>query len=494
MKRSKFSLSHYKLLTLNMGELIPITWYESLPGDSIQQSTSALIRVSPLLAPVMHPVTVRIHHWFVPLRLIWDDFEDFITGGDDGLDATTPPYHDRATVNEGSLMDYLGIPPGTYSPDIKYSMLPARAYGLIWNEYYRDKDLSSELTISTANGDDGTTNQNVKNVCWSKDYFTTCRPWEQKGANVTIPLEGEAAVTGIGNSAQTYPSSSTAVYETDGSGTVTYADGQVFASGNWIGEEDPSNAGYPNIRADLSTNSGIDINDLRLSLAMQRFQERSARFGSDYVEYLRSLGIRGADGRMHRPVYLGGGRQTIQFSEVLSTDSGGSDPVGDMKGHGISAMRTPRYRKFFEEHGIIMTLMSVLPKPVYGQGLHRSFSRTVKEEYYQRELQHIGDQQVYNKELYYDHTSPEDVFGYQARYDEYRSLPSGIAGEFRSTLDHWHYGRIFASDPALNSTFVEATPTKRVNASSTTDCLYVMANHSIQARRLLTSKAMNKTF
>lgn len=480
---------------MDMGKLIPITWYEALPGDTIQQSTAALVRVSPLLSPVMHPVVIRLHHWFVPNRLIWEDWEEFITGGPEGTSTPTHPYRNLVNNLEGSLFEYLGVPPATYSPSLQVNALPLRAYQKIWNENYRDQDLVTEATIDITAGSDSS-DVTLQNISWEKDYFTTARPWEQKGDEVVIPYSGEAPVTGIGALDTTYGTSSQAVYETEGSGTTTYANAKRFdnttASVTWYGEEDPSNSGYPNIRADLSGGAGIPINDLRLAMAVQKFQERMGRSGSRYSEYLRYLGVKSSDARLQEPEYLGGGRQVISFSEVLSTDSGGSDPVGTMKGHGISAMKTNRYRRFFEEHGIVMTLMSVVPKAIYGNAIQRGFLRQVKEDYFQRELQNIGEQEITNKEIFTEHSSPDDIFGYQGRYDEYRHMPSGISSEFHSTLNHWHYARQFASDPSLNSTFVQATPTKRVNASSSTDCLYVMANHSIQARRMINRKAIPK--
>lgn len=496
MRRNKFSLSHYKLMTGDMGHLLPLTWYDVLPGDTIQQSTSLLIRVSPLLAPVMHPVRVRIHHWFVPWRLIWQDSEDFITGGPDGTDTSVPPYRDSASITESSLRDYLGVPPGTYSPDLRYSVLPLRAYHLIWNEHYRDQDLVSERAVSVLSGSDVATSSTINSVAWEKDYFTTARETESKGDTVNIPLTGDAPITGIGKRNQNYATGPVNVYETDGSGTTAYADYRTASDGHidaYIDfEEDPNNAGYPNIRADLSAVSGVDINDLRLALSVQRYQEARNKYGSRYTEYLRYLGVSPSDGRLQRPEYLGGGRQVIQFSEVLDHGSAAAN-VGDLKGHGIAAMKTNRYRRFIPEHGLIMTLGSVVPKTIYTQGLHRSFSKSVKEDYFQKELQHIGDQEILNKEVYTEHASPDDTFGFQERYDEYRYHPSSISGEFHTSLDHWHLGRIFGSDPSLNSTFVTCAPSKRVLASSSTDAMYMMASHSIQARRMLTKRGSGRT-
>jgi hypothetical protein len=487
MKRSKFSLSHYKMLTTDMGFLVPLTWYEILPGDTFQQSTSALIRVSPLMTPVMHPVRVRFHHWYVPLRLLWEDFEDFITGGDDGLQTPEHPYIDlTGAVAEGSLLDYLGIPPATYS-GLHVSALPLRAYAFIYNNCYRDQDICSILPISEASGADATTSQDMVKVAWEKDYFTTARPWEQKGAEITIPIAGAAPVVTDGTDPIMYtPSGDRYIYAVSGQQGMYWNTAQG-ASGNarW-----GSNTG---LEADLASATGIPIGDLRLSLALQRYQEARAKYGSQYVDYLRYLGVKSSDARMQRPEYLGGGRQVISFSEVLQTAEG-ADPVASMKGHGIAGIRTNRFRKFFEEHGIVMTLMSVIPKPVYANAINKSWLRTTREEYFQKELQFIGDQEISNLEVYSEHSSPTGVFGYQDRYDEYRYMPSSIAGEFRSTLDMWHMARIFSGDVALNQSFIDATPTKRVLASQDTDALYIMASHSIQARRILSYNPKSKTF
>lgn len=493
MKRSKFSLSNYKLLTCDMGELVPIGMYEALPGDSIQQATSALVRCSPLLAPVMHPVTVRIHHWFVPYRLLWSEFEDFITAGPAGISLPTFPTITMPNPTVvGSLADYLGIPSGLTN-SLPVSALPFRAYQMIFNEHYRDQDLVTEAPIVTTSGNDATTSTTLQRVAWEKDYFTSARPWEQKGPQVTIPL-GTAAlvrtaaandVTGVQQGVRfreagtgNFPAS-TAPMNIEG--TTGAAKGSNLSPGT-VG-----NALYPtNLYADLSNASAITVTALRQALALQSFEEARARYGSRYVEYLRYLGVRSSDARLQRPEYLGGGRQTIQFSEVLATAASTTPAtsVGEMKGHGISAMRSNRYRRFFEEHGVVMSLMSVLPKTMYVQGIARHWNRRTKEEFWQREFQHIGQQAIKNKEVYGAAAAPDATFGYQDRYDEYRRTESTIAGEFRTTaLDYWHMGRTFASEPALNASFVTSTPSKRNFASQSTDVLYVMAKHNIQARR-----------
>lgn len=466
MKRAKHSLSHYKLLTCDQGELVPIGLVEVLPGDTIQQATSALIRVSPMLAPVMHPMRVRIHHWFVPHRLVWDDFEKFITGGPDGLDASVLPKI-TMTPAEGSLADYMGLPTGT---SIQVSALPFRAYDLIWNNYYRDQDLQTALAVATASGADSTTSVALQNVTWEKDFFTTCRPWTQKGTEVTMPITGKAGQ---------FPS-----FKNAGNATLRLATATAPVQyPTFLDTVAGSQAGVEWKDPQLQ----ITVNSMRQSIALQKFAEARARFGSRYTEYLRSLGVRSRDSRLDLPEYLGGGRQTIQVSEVLQTgtDYNANTGVGQLKGHGIGAMRSNRYRRFFEEHGYIISLMSVMPKTIYAQGIEKHWQRTVNEEFFQKELQHIGQVEVYNREVYAPHATPNGIFGYQDRYDEYRRMESKIAGEFRSSLSHWHMARIFSSDPALNATFVAANPTKRILASTGTDGLYCMVNNSIQARRLV---------
>lgn len=511
MKRGKFSLSHYKLLSMKMGQLVPISWFEALPGDTVQMSTSALVRCAPLATPVMHPVHVRIHHWFVPNRLLWDNWENFITGGPDGMDTSAHPYIAFASNPAvSSLADYMGVPTETFAVTHNLSALPFRAYAKIYNEWYRDQDLVTALTMATTDGADSTTNLTLQNCAWEKDYYTSARPWEQKGPTVTLPISGTAPVLGIATDPSNSPNAGPATFH-DSVGSVSYGAYQRSAvaspSGIVMKMASSATGANPDVFADLAAATGVDINDVRLAFAVQRFEEARARYGSRYTEYLRYLGVRSSDARLQRPEYLGGGKQTIQFSEVLQTapttagTGGGAGGIGGFGGHGIGATRSNRYRRFFEEHGIVMTLMSVRPRTIYSQPIHRAFLRGqpvngltgTKEDYWQRELQHIGQQGVNGLEV--DVSTGDVQFGFQDRYDEYRRHESSVAGEFRtSTLDSWHLAREFGSAPALNNTFVGCVPSTRIFADETDDNLYIMASHSIQARRLVSQVGTSMTF
>lgn len=511
-KRSKFSLSHYKLLTGKMGYIIPIGLVEVLPGDTVRHAVSVFLRLAPMLAPVMHPCHVKVHTWYVPHRLVWDEFEDFITGGPDGLNASVFPTvtapDDGFAV--GSLADYLGVPTGV--PGLVVSALPFRVYNIIYNEWYRDQDLEVEKTFSTDSGSDTTTSLDLLRGDWARDIFTTARPWPQKGPQVTVPINSTLSGLRVeGNGEPVFKVGQPGSGREQWIKLMTSKD-YTGASSNWLpnfssGGVPLNIAGFPGsgeaykqylqwqnpaLRIVGNSSTGelgtMDINQFREAMALQRFEEHRAMYGSRYVEYLRYLGIKASDARLQRPEYLGGGQQTIQFSEVLQTAEG-VDPVGTLRGHGIAAMRSNRYRRFVEEHGYIMSFIMVRPKAIYMQGLDRTWLRRVKEDFWQRELEHIGQQEVYTQELYAGNSSgpvaPGKVFGYQNRYDDYRQHWSSVSGEFRNILDYWHMARNFANEPVLNADFISSVPTERIFAAQQNDQLYMMANHSIQARRLM---------
>lgn len=506
-KRSKFSLSNYKLASMKMGYVVPVNLLEVLPGDTIQQTTGVFMRLAPMLAPVMHPVHLTLHHFFVPTRILWEDFEDFITGGPDGMNDSVPP---TVSINPavGSLADYFGLPPGH---TLEVSALPFRAYSMIWNEYYRDQDLQTELPISLESGPDTTISTVLQRPCWQKDYFTTARPWQQKGPAVTIPLVGGNGapptfdIYGVGPNPNNPNARHIKVESVDGWGTGSKISGRGIGTINAT-QTIPGHTmlGFDGVfegthrltftkeaqplQGVVSASSGlvgIDVNNLREALSIQRFEEHRSLFGSRYEDYLRFLGVRPQDARLQMPEYLGGGSQTIQFSEVLQT---GGDVVGQLFGHGLAAMRTRRIRRFVPEHGYFITTMMVRPIPVYAQGVDRMWLRKTKDMYWQKELEHIGQQEVMNAELYADGTAADQqTFGFQNRFDEYRRGVNGISGEFRTSQNYWHMARQFANRPVLNSSFVQSNPTDRIFQATeqTSDQLYCMIQNNIIARRLI---------
>lgn len=491
MKRTKHTLSNYRLQTFDMGKLVPIGLQECLPGDTFQLSTSAMIRVTPLAAPVMHPVHVRIHHFFVPHRLVWSGWEDFITGGPDGMDVSSPPRLVVPATTKGTLYDYMGIPPNASGCSI--IDLPIRGINLIWNEYYRDQDLQAER---------GALSNDVPDIAWGKDYFTAARPWSQKGPEVSLPIGTQAPIKGFGFQAAANNSGpKTGVIESDGE-IRDYTDAVGTPSSNVFIEAVTDGSRRPNIFADLSQAGAVSIIDFRRAFALQRYQEARARYGSRYTEYLRYLGVTPSDARLQRPEYLGGGSTRLNFSEVLQTAPAGAYAdetpregfgVGDLYGHGIAGFRGARVRRFIEEHGYLHSFISVRPKGIYMNGIPRHFLRSTKEDYWQKELEHIGQQEILQNEIYAEPANTvQDVFGYQDRYSEYRETPSTVAGDFRDVLDFWHLARALPDTTALNEDFVKCVPTKRVFNVQTNHTLWAMINNHVVARRMVSGSAGSK--
>lgn len=480
---------------MSMGNLYPVGCVEVLPGDSFQHRCSIFARLMPMLAPVMHQVTIGINHWFVPNRLVWtgaagDNWEDFITGGNDGNNAAVIPIIDQgaAPLTNFPLLEYFGIPPVA---NLEINALAVRGFNMIFNEFFRDQDL-----VAIRAEDDCT----IPKVAWNRDYFTAARPWTQRGSAVSVPISGMADVKGIGPADGT-SSSGTSFRETGGSPSATTPTNKL--TGTIVIADDDNSVGWPNIQADLSTATAGDVNDWRLAFALQRYKEARAKYGARYTEYLRYLGIKSSDARLDRPEFLSGSRQTIGISEVLQTASEttpSGDPqgvVGAMKGHGISAMRGNRYRRFFEEHGHVITTMFVRPKSIYQNMLERKWKRTDKESYWQKELQQIGQQAILSKEVFaeIDESAPgagdngDTILGYTDRYNEYKSQMSYVCGQYRSDastpLDQYHYARDLASRPTLNAAFIECNPTKRTFPVTTEDVIWCSINHSLMARRMV---------
>lgn len=469
MRRSKHSLSHFRLLTEDMGYLMPIGVVEVLPGDTFRHQTSMLIRMASLVTPVMHPVHAKIHHWYVPNRLLWDNFEDFITNKDPELSLPTVTV---PALPGSQMLDHMGVDPAAVGAEI--NALPIRAYNKIWNEFYRDQDLQTELAEDQLD---------MQFAAWEKDYFTTARLTPQQGPGISVPFEtGAAPVASAGNIGDTVP-----IVQADG---VTRQ--LLDAEGTTVKLAAGQGAAGAALYADLSqATAGIAVEDMRQAFALQRFAEARSRFGSRYVDYLRFLGIKPSDGRLDRPEYLGGGKQTLSFSEVLSTADTTDSVVGDYAGHGIGALTTRPYRRFFEEHGFVISLAVVRPKAVYAQSLNRSWLRRTYEDFWQKENEALGQQPVAKQEVYAP-SLDSSLFGYVDRYLEYRGNPSFVSGTFRdSTDDSWHLARVFTQAPELNASFVQCEPTNRIFADTGIKQMYMMVQHRIAARRLVARRSRN---
>lgn len=490
-KRSSFPLSHYRLFSAKMGYIYPIACYEVLPGDTFRQSTSLFLRVAPMVTPVMHPCHVKIHSWYVPYRLLWDDWENFRTGGQDGMDASEVPYitapEDGFKV--GSLADYLGIPTGVAG--LKVNAFAFRAYNYVVNENYRDERVQDPVKWVKTGGADTETATDLLPSPWGRDYFTTASPTPQTGPEVTIPVNASGSLTVTTRDPDRAFTLRGGV-NGNGPGSVFLGDETGNSRSVYMyhsGDSQGLNMAVwndPNLKVDTSglDLASINISDWREAMALQRFEEARSLWGARYNEFLMDMGIRPSDARLQLPEYLGGARQTIQFSEVLQT-APGDDPVGTLRGHGIGAMRTNRFRRFFEEDGIVLTFAMVRPIGIYMQGLHKMWSRRTKEEFYNYQFEHLSQQPIYTRELYAGVSDQEKVFGYQNIYDDYRTIPSGVSGEMRNILNSWHMARDFAQEPVLNADFITSPPTNRIFAAQENDTLYCMAHHAIHARRLL---------
>ena len=477
--KNAFDLSHERKMSMNMGDLVPCFVQEVIPGDKFKVNMEHLIRFQPLLAPIMHRVNVYTHFFFVPNRIIWNEFEKFITGGEDGQQEPVFPRlygdigndYDTTPFKTGSLADYLGIPCTNYNTgdnpvnNFSVSALPFRAYQLIYNEYYRDQNLTPPIEFSKGSGyinpesADWVNLLNLRKRAWEKDYFTSALPWAQRGTELTIPT-----VSGYANviSNETYPkfapgplSAASPIQQPNGILTNGLGESLKF-----------SNSG---LKTDLTNAPRTSINELRQAFQIQKWLEKSARGGARYIEQILShFGIKSSDARLQRPEYLGGGKTPVIISEVLQTSATESGSAqGNMAGHGISVGNTNSFVKSFEEHGIVLGIMSILPRTSYQNGLPRIFRKYDKFDYYWPDFAHLGEQAVYNRELFlkYDTLEGDDtVFGYQPRYSEYRYCPDTVHGDFKGNLDYWHMGRKFTAEPALNTSFVTSDPTSRIFA------------------------------
>ena len=500
VKSNVFDLSHWCMSSFNMGELIPATWVEMLPGDKFDISTEKFLRFAPLASPIMHEVNTYCHWYFVPTRILWTAFPEWITGESS---VAAPYMNGLEDMDPGTLGDYLGYSQytGAGGLDFNVSPLPIAAYCKIFDEYYRDQNLQSETYFNVVNGQnalyEGVGAGTPFKRAWNHDYFTSCLPFAQQEGAVEVPLTETQTVDVTLKSGTPIPVQS----------FRKVSDGSLISDGNVRSElttgiiEDGTSD--ENAVIDLGTSHEVDvqgsattINTLRRAFRLQEWLEKTARGGRRYIEHILShFGVKSSDARLQRPEYICGSKGRMVISEVLSSaqtvDQSSNDvPIGQMAGHGVSMVGSGK--KFYraEEHGYLMCIVSVMPKTAYSQGIHKSLQRFDKLDYAWPSFAQIGEQEVKLSELYIGAEAPAtlaETFGYIPRYSEYKTLPDKISGEFKDSLEFWTLARKFSAKPLLNEEFIECDPDHRIFAVTdpTVHKVYMQLKVKIKANRKL---------
>jgi len=465
--RSKFDVQSAHKTTLDSGYLVPVYVNEVLPGDTFNFKMTAFARMATPIYPIMDNMILDSFFFFVPNRLIWNNWQKFMGEQNNPGDSTSYVVPTTTSPAGGyavnSLQDYMGLPTvgqigGTAT--FEHCSFWPRAYNLIWNEWFRDQNLQDSVPVDLDDGPDSPTDYTLLRRGKRHDYFTSALPWPQKGESVTLPLGSKAPISFDG----AYTTEPVGITKPDGIHNL-YTPGTPSSDTLKVGA--PA-TGTNALYADLSEATAATINQLRQAFQIQKLLERDARGGTRYTEIIRAhFGVVSPDARLQRPEYLGGGSTNININPIAQTSSstvtGSSTPMGTLAAMGTALAHNHGFTQSFTEHGVIIGMVSIRADLTYQQGLPRMWSRQTRYDFYFPAFAHLGEQAVLNKEIYLQGSSADnDVFGYQERWAEYRYKPSQISGLFKSTaagtLDGWHLAQKFNSLPTLNETFIEDTP------------------------------------
>lgn len=484
MARSKFDRSFAAKDTMDFDDLVPFFVDEVLPGDTHNLNVKMFARLATQVVPVLDNMMMDFWFFFVPNRLVWDNWERFNGAQDDPGDSTdylvptvSAPVGGYA-IN--SNFDHLGIPTGKQNVEIV--SLPFRAINLIWNEWFRDQNLQNSINVVKADGPDVYTDFPLLKPAKKHDYFTSCLPWPQKGPGVDLPFGGLAPVVGTG--AFTVPGQNLEMRTAQGGAGTAIGFNSMGGSNHMVAgssqanlydwkPSQPVSTAITGLSADLSDAASVTINQFRQAIMMQSLLELDARGGTRYVEIIKAhFNVVSPDFRLQRPEFLSGGTIPINQHPVTQTSESGTSPQASLAAYSTASEFGNKigYSKSFVEHGYVIGFMSARAEVTYQQGLNRMWSRSTRYDFFWPKLQELGEQAVLNKEIYAQGTLQDsEVFGYIERYGEYRFRPSEIRGQFRSTyaetLDVWHLAEEFATLPTLSNTFIERnTPIERVLA------------------------------
>lgn len=491
IKRSVFDRSFVYKTTFNEGKLIPYFVDEVLPGDTFTLNPVEFCRLATPVVPFMDNLYIESFFFFVPCRLVWENWVRMCGEQDNPEDSTdfiVPTFSNNFSNSFiGSLVDYMGLGSKSFGssaiPSVSFNALPMRSYWLIWNEWFRDENLQKSVKVSKGDSNtvvdsmgSGSANPNYGfpdgvtswNMCAPRgkrhDYFTSCLPRPQKGPAVDLPLAASVApVITTSFSGSAVPPYGTWVDDTSDSLVNRIVRGNVTSSPT-VGTPQSDGKVY-GLSADLSHVSTVTINSLRQAFMLQRYYEIDSRCGTRYTEKLQAhFGVTNPDARLQRPEFLGSHSAMMSINPIAQTSStNDTSPQGNLAAYGVHGQRYHAFTKSFSEYGYVIGLINVRADLTYQQGIHKMWTRSDVFDFYWPSFAHLGEQAVLNKEIYAQGTADDDkVFGYQERYAEYRYKPSLITGQFRSTyqqtLDVWHLSQKFDSLPTLSDQFIQDHP------------------------------------